>query len=109
MLYKGIGFVDDFSGGWYRHTSERNQLVYHGSARLGNGISHASHSLTLAFRSVARVTGGKLIPSDAKQAAEVSQWVNIADQEVRTMADASPFLSNRRTFSWLSRTVPSAA
>ncbi|KAJ9096158.1 hypothetical protein QFC20_006491 [Naganishia adeliensis] len=31
---------------------------------------------------VARITGGKLIPSDVKQAAEVSQWVNIADQEL---------------------------
>ncbi|KAJ9115132.1 hypothetical protein QFC22_005462 [Naganishia vaughanmartiniae] len=31
---------------------------------------------------VARITGGKLIPTDSKQAAEVSQWISIADQEL---------------------------
>lgn len=41
------------------------------------------HDLTFPSFLVARITGGKLIPSDVKQAAEVSQWVNIADQEVR--------------------------
>jgi hypothetical protein len=62
----------------------------------------------LLFFLVARVTGGKLIPSDVKQAAEVDQWVNIADQEVRTPLQVFT-LPLTPSSSSLSPTAPSAA
>lgn len=69
------------------------------------------HDLTFPSPLVARITGGKLIPSDVKQAAEVSQWVNIADQEVRSLPRSQS--SNKLTISPLRSslfpTLPSPA
>lgn len=62
------------------------------SRRAWQGFLFKKHDLTFPSFVVARITGGKLIPSDVKQAAEVSQWVNIADQEVRFL-----LRDNRRT------------